>query len=313
MLKKAYGNDGMKKTAVYKWHKRFRQGQKPRESDGEFIPEGQTVHKDLCLEILKRLQDAIRRKRPENWATNDWFLLPDNAPTHRALIVKKYLARHSVTTLEHPPYSPDLAPADFYPFPRLKMKLKGHRFVDSDEVIENATKQLKDLSKMDSRSVFLTVIRTLKEVCGCRRNILRRAIRYRRDKYSFKDTTSDQNPLLLYQEENEKVSDIDHEAVEVDEPELIEIFESSKIFFSLHGNLCPQDFTNNPFLVTNSFELKNANPFKRPINEITNLFYDVSDEDKISVRSKSVLRKKFCVFICGFTFQNVSEKDGENI
>ncbi|GBN55687.1 hypothetical protein AVEN_132526-1 [Araneus ventricosus] len=27
------------------------------------------------------------------------------------------------------------------------MKLKGHRFVDSDEVIENATKQLKDLSK----------------------------------------------------------------------------------------------------------------------------------------------------------------------
>ncbi|GBM64328.1 hypothetical protein AVEN_253427-1 [Araneus ventricosus] len=37
-------------------------------------------------------------------------------------------------------------PAYFYLFPRLKMKLKGHRLVDSDEVIENATKQLKDLS-----------------------------------------------------------------------------------------------------------------------------------------------------------------------
>ncbi|GBN93837.1 hypothetical protein AVEN_38499-1 [Araneus ventricosus] len=60
---------------------------------------------------------------------------------------KKNSARHSVTTLEHPPYSPDLAPADFYLFPRLKMKLKGHRFGDSDEVIENATKQLKELSK----------------------------------------------------------------------------------------------------------------------------------------------------------------------
>ncbi|GBM66277.1 hypothetical protein AVEN_235780-1 [Araneus ventricosus] len=60
---------------------------------------------------------------------------------------KKYLSRHSVTTLEHPPYSPDPAPAEFYLFPRLKMELKGHRFVDSDEVIENATKQLKDLSK----------------------------------------------------------------------------------------------------------------------------------------------------------------------
>ncbi|GBN06105.1 hypothetical protein AVEN_99792-1 [Araneus ventricosus] len=77
----------------------------------EFTPAVQTVNKELYLEILKRLRDAIKRKRPEKWATNDWFLLHDNAPTHRALIVKKYLAKHSVTTLERPPYSPDLAPA----------------------------------------------------------------------------------------------------------------------------------------------------------------------------------------------------------
>ncbi|GBN84258.1 hypothetical protein AVEN_254239-1 [Araneus ventricosus] len=90
----------------------------------------------------------------KNGPTIDWFLLHDNAPPHRALIVKTYLARHSVTTLEHPPYSPDLAPADFYMFPRLKMRWKGHRFVDSDEVIENATKQLKDLSKNEFQECF---------------------------------------------------------------------------------------------------------------------------------------------------------------
>jgi len=28
----------------------------------------------------------------------------------------------------HPPYSPDLAPSDFFLFPKLKMKLKGWRF-----------------------------------------------------------------------------------------------------------------------------------------------------------------------------------------
>ncbi|GBL84997.1 Mariner Mos1 transposase [Araneus ventricosus] len=120
----------------------------------EFIPEGQTVNKELYLGIFKRLRDAIRRKRPEKWAANDWFLLHGNAPPHRALIVKKYLARHSVTTLEHPPYSPDLAPADFYLFPRLKTKLKGHRFVYSDEVIENAMKQLKDLSNNGFQECF---------------------------------------------------------------------------------------------------------------------------------------------------------------
>ncbi|GBM53367.1 hypothetical protein AVEN_81921-1 [Araneus ventricosus] len=142
MLKKAYGNDAMKKWLC------------------------QTVNKVLYLEILKRLRDAIRQKRPEKWATNDWFLLHDNAPPHRALIVKKYLARHSVTTLEQPPYSPDLAPADFYLFPRLKMKLKGHRFVDSDEVSENATKQLKDLSKNGFQECFEQLYERWKKCVG---------------------------------------------------------------------------------------------------------------------------------------------------
>ncbi|GFV61015.1 hypothetical protein TNCV_3845941 [Trichonephila clavipes] len=35
----------------------------------------------------------------------------------------------------------------FLPVSRLEMKLKGHHFVDSDEVIQNATRQMKDLSK----------------------------------------------------------------------------------------------------------------------------------------------------------------------
>ncbi|GBN54598.1 hypothetical protein AVEN_41701-1 [Araneus ventricosus] len=85
---------------------------------------------------------------------NRRFFLHDNSPPHRALIVKKYLARHSVSTLEYPPYSPDIAPTDFYLFPRLKMKLKEHRFVDSDEVIENATKELKNLSKNGFQECF---------------------------------------------------------------------------------------------------------------------------------------------------------------
>ena len=43
---------------------------------------------------------------------------------HIQLIEKKYLARHSVTTLEHPLYSQNLAQEDFYLFPWLKLKLK---------------------------------------------------------------------------------------------------------------------------------------------------------------------------------------------
>jgi hypothetical protein len=41
--------------------------------------------------------------------------------------------------LPHPPYSPDLAPCNFFLFHRLKAKLRGRRFQSSEEVV-NATR-----------------------------------------------------------------------------------------------------------------------------------------------------------------------------
>jgi hypothetical protein len=45
---------------------------------------------------------------------NSWFFLHDNAPAHRSVFVKGFLAKNNVTILEHLPYSPDLAPADSF-------------------------------------------------------------------------------------------------------------------------------------------------------------------------------------------------------
>jgi len=61
--------------------------------------------------------DAVRRKSPEKLRTNNLFLLHNNAPAHRPVLVKDILAKNNVTTLEHPKYSHDLAAADFYPYP----------------------------------------------------------------------------------------------------------------------------------------------------------------------------------------------------
>ncbi|KAJ4449941.1 hypothetical protein ANN_01348 [Periplaneta americana] len=112
----------------------------------EFIPEGRTVTKELYVEIFRRLLDAVRRKRPEKWVENNWFLMHDNAPAHRAIIVKNFLARHNITALDHPPYSPDLSPPDYFLFPRLKSHLKGRRF-NAEEVIANATRALRRVSQ----------------------------------------------------------------------------------------------------------------------------------------------------------------------
>jgi hypothetical protein len=75
-----------------------------------YAPEGQTVNKEYYLEVIRRLRDAVWCKRPDLWASRTWQMHHDNAA----------------------PYSPDMAPCDFWLFPKLKKPLKGSRF-DSRE------------------------------------------------------------------------------------------------------------------------------------------------------------------------------------
>ena len=87
------------------------------------------------------------RNFPEKWKTNSRFLLHDNVPAHWTVSVKNFLSKKNVTTLERPPYSPDLAAADLYLFLRLKLALMRRRFCDSTDIIKNATEELKRLSQ----------------------------------------------------------------------------------------------------------------------------------------------------------------------
>ena len=97
----------------------------------ECLPKGSTVNQTYYIEVLKRLRDAIRRKRPELRRSGDWFFHHDNAS---ALRTCEFLAKHSITVLPHPPYSPDLVPCDFFWFPMLKRPLKGRRFETIPEI-----------------------------------------------------------------------------------------------------------------------------------------------------------------------------------
>ena len=64
------------------------------------------------------------------------MLLLDNAPAHSALHVRQFLAQKMVTVLDHPPYSPDLAPVDFFLFLHLKAAIKGACFADVNAIKE---------------------------------------------------------------------------------------------------------------------------------------------------------------------------------
>jgi hypothetical protein len=60
------------------------------------------------------LHDAVRRHRPEKWRSGNRNLHRDNAPAYRAVTTNEFLAKHKFSSLPHPPYSPDLAPYDFF-------------------------------------------------------------------------------------------------------------------------------------------------------------------------------------------------------
>ena len=80
----------------------------------EFVPTGQTVNQVYYLEVLKRLRQKVRRKWSELFSSNSWILHHENAPAHTALSLREFLATKQINVLEHPAYSPDLAPSDFF-------------------------------------------------------------------------------------------------------------------------------------------------------------------------------------------------------
>jgi histone-lysine N-methyltransferase SETMAR len=80
----------------------------------EIIAQGQTVNQQCYLEVLTRLSESIQTKRPELWP-DKWILHHDND----ALRVREFWAKKSITKMDHPPYSPDLAPCDICLFPKL--------------------------------------------------------------------------------------------------------------------------------------------------------------------------------------------------
>jgi len=59
----------------------------------------------------------------------------DKSPVHRALATQKELAYLGFQYLDHPPYSPDLAPLDYLLFPLVKIKLNVPRFSSDMKVI----------------------------------------------------------------------------------------------------------------------------------------------------------------------------------
>ena len=84
--------------------------------------------------IRSHLRPAIRRKRPDLLHQGP-IILHDNAPAHtKREVVQLLNEEYDWEILQHPAYSPDLSPCDFYFFPQVKNELRGRRFTTVEEV-----------------------------------------------------------------------------------------------------------------------------------------------------------------------------------
>jgi hypothetical protein len=119
----------------------------------EFTPEGQTVNGQFYLGVIERLLKRICRDCPEFHNSKELFLLHDNVLAHTAS-VGHFLARKQITVLHHPSYSPDLAPADFFLYPKLKSQLKGKRFQNISTIQANVTQQIRRIPKDSFKKSF---------------------------------------------------------------------------------------------------------------------------------------------------------------
>ena len=169
LLKKVYGNECSSRARVSEWFKRFQDDREDVEDDSR-LGRPSTSKTDDNIETIGNLVRSDRRLsiraiaetvgidkecvRPELWKDKSWILHLDNPPAHSALSVKRFLAKYSIPVLDHPPYSPDLAPCDFYLFPKVKSALKGTRFESVKAVNEKVARVLKKLTKEDFQHCF---------------------------------------------------------------------------------------------------------------------------------------------------------------
>ena len=109
--------------------------------------------KGLGLGLLcwgcKGFRKRFSRKRPELFKSGQWHCHQYNAPVDNFILVTDYYTNMGIKTVPHRPYSPDLAPCDFWLFP----KLTGCRY-ETIEMKESVTKVNDTLTQKDFHGSF---------------------------------------------------------------------------------------------------------------------------------------------------------------
>ena len=93
----------------------------------DYLEKGHTVTGLYYVNLIEKLRQAIKNKR-RGKLSSGVHLLHDNAPSHTSHVAVTAIHAAGFKTLNHSPYSPDLAPSDYHLFSHLKRYLRGKVF-----------------------------------------------------------------------------------------------------------------------------------------------------------------------------------------
>ena len=88
----------------------------------------------LYIEQLRKLNNAVEEKRAELTNRKGFLFHHDNARLHTSLVTRQKLLELDWDVLPHPPYSPDLAPSDYFLFRSLQNSLNAKNFNNDDDI-----------------------------------------------------------------------------------------------------------------------------------------------------------------------------------
>ena len=146
MIQQGLGNQSLSRTQVLQWHARFKTGRTLVDDDEH------TGRLTSCIspETVARIQELIRQDRRRTirdiaeevkfgYGTCQRVLMEElgmhrvaakfvprilTADQKQQRVAHQFLAKNKIALMPHPPYSPHLAPCDFFLFPKMKLKLK---------------------------------------------------------------------------------------------------------------------------------------------------------------------------------------------
>lgn len=176
MLTVAYGEATLDRSNVYRWYKMFSEDREDV-NDEERAGRPSTSTTDEKINEVEKMVLANRRITVRevaedlnipNGSCHSIFIndlgmrgvaakfVPKllNCDQKQSLLVRDFLAKNNTLMMPQPPYSPDLAPCDFFLFPKLKRPMKGRRYATLDEIKTASKEELNKIKKNDFLKCF---------------------------------------------------------------------------------------------------------------------------------------------------------------